>query len=137
MDSLTTLVYLGTLYQEFLVSDTHIDKTHSRISDLTDGTTYNTRLTGIAGVANIGSDANWCGHHFAQANWYVFGRLAWDNHLPARAIAEEWLKQTFTHDRVFVNEMAKVMMESREATVDYMTPLGLHHLMGWGGPSWA
>ena len=85
-------------------------------------------LSGIAGVANIGKDRNWCGHHFSQANWYAFGRLAWNPALSAQDIAEEWLKQTFCTDAGFVSSMTQVMMESREACVDYMMPLGLHHI---------
>lgn len=86
------------------------------------------QLRGVAGVANIGDDANWCGHHFSQANWYAFGRLAWDASLPSEQIAKEWLEQTFTSDPAFVGPMAKVMETSREACVDYMMPLGLHHI---------
>lgn len=86
------------------------------------------QLIGIAGVANTGDDANWCGHHFSQANWYAFGRLAWDPTLSSEQIADEWLKQTFTHDTAFINPMKEVMMSSREACVDYMMPLGLHHI---------
>ena len=86
------------------------------------------RLRGIAGVANVGLDDNWCGHHFSQANWYAFGRLAWNPGLSAEAIAREWLKLTFTRDEAFVNPMTEVMMASREACVDYMMPLGLHHI---------
>ena len=86
------------------------------------------RLRGIAGVANVGLDDNWCGHHFSQANWYAFGRLAWNPGLSAEAIAREWLKLTFTQDEAFVNPMTEVMMASREACVDYMMPLGLHHI---------
>ena len=86
------------------------------------------RLVGIAGVANIGLDTNWCGHHFSQANWYAFGRLAWNPRLDSDKIAREWLQQTFTRDPQFVNTMAQVMAESREACVDYMMPLGLHHI---------
>lgn len=86
------------------------------------------KLKGIAGVANIGDDANWCGHHFSQANWYAFGRLAWNPGLSSEEIAREWLIQTFTTDTVFVNAMAEVMESSREACVDYMMPLGLHHI---------
>ena len=85
-------------------------------------------MVGIAGVANIGDDANWCGHHFSQANWYAFGRMAWNPHLSSKDIAHEWLCQTFTTDRKFVEPMTTVMMESREACVDYMMPLGLHHI---------
>ena len=86
------------------------------------------RLRGIAGVANVGLDDNWCGHHFSQANWYAFGRLAWNPGLSAEAIAREWLKLTFTRDEAFVNPMTEVMMASLEACVDYMMPLGLHHI---------
>ncbi len=86
------------------------------------------KLRGIAGVANIGKDANWCGHHFSQANWYAFGRLAWDPTLSSEQIAREWLQQTFTTDKSFVDAMTGVMEESREACVNYMMPLGLHHI---------
>ena len=86
------------------------------------------QLKGIAGVANIGKDRNWCGHHFSQANWYAFGRLAWNPELSSTTIADEWLKQTFSTDPNFVRRMRMVMEESREACVDYMMPLGLHHI---------
>ena len=85
-------------------------------------------LSGVAGVANIGKDTNWCGHHFAQANWYAFGRLAWDPSLTSEAIAREWLEQTFTTDENFVFTMSTLMEGSREACVNYMMPLGLHHI---------
>lgn len=83
------------------------------------------KLVGIAGVANIGLDTNWCGHHFSQANWYAFGRLAWNPALSSRQIAEEWQKQTFSGER---EEITAMMLRSREACVDYMMPLGLHHI---------
>ena len=85
-------------------------------------------LAGIAGVANIGKDANWCGHHFSQANWYAFGRLAWNPELTSEQIAREWLEQTFSTDENFVFMMSTVMEECREACVSYMMPLGLHHI---------
>ena len=85
-------------------------------------------LAGIAGVANIGKDTNWCGHHFSQANWYAFGRLAWDPSLSSEKIAREWLEQTFSIDENFVFLMSTVMEESRETCVNYMMPLGLHHI---------
>ena len=85
-------------------------------------------LAGIAGVANIGKDTNWCGHHFSQANWYAFGRLAWNPSLSSEQIAKEWLEQTFTTDENFVFLMSTVMEESRETCVNYMMPLGLHHI---------
>jgi len=86
------------------------------------------KLRGIAGVANIGKDRNWCGHHFSQANWYAYGRLAWNPNLSSEQIATEWLQQTFTKEPAFVNTMLTVMEESREACVNYMMPLGLHHI---------
>ena len=85
-------------------------------------------MPAIAGVSNIGDDANWCGHHFSQANWYVFGRLSWNPALSSRAIAHEWLQQTFTDNEKFVSAMAEVMETSHEACVNYMMPLGLHHI---------
>ncbi len=89
-------------------------------------------LRGVAGVVNVGDNVNWCGHDFAQANWYAYGRLAWNPALSAEEIAREWLAQTFTTDRRFVEPMTQVMMDSREAVVDYMMPLGLHHIFAWG-----
>lgn len=89
-------------------------------------------LKGVAGVVNVGDHVNWCGHDFAQANWYAYGRLAWNPDLSTEEIAREWLAQTFTTDRRFVEPMTQVMMESREAVVDYMMPLGLHHIFAWG-----
>ena len=83
------------------------------------------RLVGIAGVANIGLDTNWCGHHFSQANWYAFGRLAWNPSLKSEEIAKEWLQQTFDSQD---ERLLSVMLRSREACVDYMMPLGLHHI---------
>lgn len=96
-----------------------------------------TSLKAIAGVSNIGTDANWCGHPFAQANWYAFGRLAWNPQLGSDEIADEWLKQTIYKEGVtdispIHTDLKKMMLESREAVVDYMMPLGLHHLFAWG-----
>lgn len=87
------------------------------------------RLVGISGVANIGDDANWCGHPFSQANWYAFGRLAWNPSLTAEEIAHEWLAQTYENlDERFTKPVEMMMMTSREACVNYMMPLGLHHI---------
>ena len=104
------LVYLAPMWQEFF----------SQVNPRS--------LKGIAGVANIGLDKNWCGHHFSQANWYAFGRLAWNPSLASDKIAREWLQQTFTSNAQFVSTVAGIMAESREACVDYMMPLGLHHI---------
>lgn len=122
------LAYLAPLYKECLDSDTYSDGTGSTVAKVTDGTLRTSKYTAIAGVANIGEDTNWTGHHFAQANWYCFGRLAWDHTLTSEQITEEWLQQTFSHDDNFVEPMKKVMLESREAVVNYMMPLGLHHI---------
>ncbi|WP_372775324.1 alpha-glucuronidase family glycosyl hydrolase [Mangrovibacterium sp.] len=126
------LVYLGTLFEESLDADTYVDGRNSTVASITNGEMFNDSITAIAGVANIGDDANWCGHHFAQSSWYAFGRLAWNCDLSAKTIANEWLKQTFSHDEDFLASMTTTMMQSREAVVNYMTPIGLHHLMGWG-----
>lgn len=88
-------------------------------------------IKAVAGVANIGDDVNWCGHDFAQSNWYAFGRLAWDPKLSSSQIAREWLVQTFTDESEFLNSVEEMMLESREAVVDYMMPLGLHHIFAW------
>ena len=90
-------------------------------------------LKAVAGVANIGTDANWCGHTFAQANWYAFGRLAWQPSLSSGNIADEWLKQTFGSQPSDINaQLKKMMLDSHEAVVNYMMPLGLHHFFAWG-----
>ena len=87
------------------------------------------KLVGIAGVANIGLDKNWCGHHFSQANWYAFGRLAWNPNLTSEQIADEWLKATFNCQLSTINcQLRSMMLRSREACVDYMMPIGLHHI---------
>ena len=104
------LVYLAPMWREFF------------------GFVEPSRLVGIAGVSNIGLDKNWCGHHFSQANWYAFGRLAWNPNLTSEAIAEEWLAATFdTQDSQLLN----MMLRSREACVDYMMPIGLHHIFAF------
>lgn len=89
-------------------------------------------IQAVSGVSNIGDEPNWCGHDFAQANWYAFGRLAWNPELTSETIAQEWLMQTFSTDTKFIQPVEKMMMESREAVVDYMMPLGLHHIFAWG-----
>ena len=104
------LVYLAPMWREFF------------------GFVAPEKLVGIAGVANIGLDTNWCGHHFSQANWYAFGRLAWDPTLTSEAIAQEWLTQTFDSAP---SPLLSVMLRSREACVDYMMPIGLHHIFAF------
>ena len=105
------LIYLAPMWKEFF------------------GFVNPNKLVGISGVANIGDDANWCGHPFSQANWYAFGRLAWNPSLTAEEIAHEWLVQTYENqDEKFTKPVEMMMMTSREACVNYMMPLGLHHI---------
>lgn len=125
----THLVYLATMFEETLKSDTYAKGKGSTVSNIISGKADGHSLTGIAGVANIGSDVNWTGHPFGQANWYSFGRLAWNPDASASAIADEWIKLTFTNKEASVQSIKKIMMDSREAAVNYMTPLGLHHIM--------
>jgi alpha-glucuronidase len=126
------LVYLGPLYAEVLEADTYARGRGSTVARVADGSLYGHELTAIAGVANTGTDRDWTGSTFNQANWYVFGRLAWNPDLSAAAIAREWLGQTFTNDEDFVAPATALMLLSREAPVNYMTPLGLAHLMATG-----
>jgi alpha-glucuronidase len=129
----THLAYLGTMWEETLRSDTQARGPGSTVARVIDGSLDHHPLTGMAGVSNVGADRNWTGSHFDQANWYAFGRLAWDPTLSAAAIAEEWVRMTFSNDPVFVTPVVHMMMISGDAVVDYMTPLGLHHLMSRGG----
>ena len=108
------LVYLAPMWQEFF-------------SFVKPGS-----LRAMAGVANIGDDTNWCGHHFAQANWYAFGRAAWNPSLSPEQIADEWLKATFGLNDQFLSPVKQVMLDSREAAVNYMMPLGIHHVFAGG-----
>jgi alpha-glucuronidase len=127
----THLAYLGTLFKETLDFDTRAGGKHETVAGVLQGGQAG-KVGGIAGVANIGSSRNWTGSTFDQANWYAFGRLAWDQGLDSRVVAREWAAQTFAPDARVVDPVTAMMMRSREAVVDYMTPLGLHHLMGTG-----
>lgn len=134
----THLVFEAPLMKETLESDTYEHGKGTTVARIIDGSADHQHLTGMAGVSNIGDDRNWCGHPFAQANWYAFGRLAWDHTLSAQTIADEWIRMSFSNDAGFVQPVTKMMLQSRENTVHYMTPLGLHHIMGDGhhyGPS--
>jgi alpha-glucuronidase len=119
----THLAYLGTMWEEVLRSDTCRPRC---------GTPVASTMVAMAGVANVGTDRNWSGSHFDQANWYAFGRLAWNPEGSARDVAEEWTRMTWGNDAGLVGPVVAMMMSSRQAVVDYMTPLGLHHLMGTG-----
>ncbi|MGO1242657.1 alpha-glucuronidase [Sphingobacterium sp. JB170] len=126
------LVYLAPLFKETLDSDTYANGPGTTVARVTDGSTFKNKKTAISAVANIGEDANWTGHDFAQANWYAFGRLAWNHQLSSEQIAEEWIRQTFSNDAQFVLPVRQMMMRSREVAVDYMMPLGLHHIFAYG-----
>jgi alpha-glucuronidase len=128
----THLVYEGPLFKECLDSDTYADGKGSTVAKVVDGSAGRHSLSGMAGVANTGSDINWCGHPFAQANWYAFARMAWDHTLSPERVSDEWIRMTFTNDPAFLSSIKQLMAGSREATVKYMTPLGLHHIMATG-----
>jgi len=124
------LVYLGTMWKEFLDSDTHAKGSGSTVAKVLAGQIHASRITGMVSVTNPGLDKNWCGHHFSQSNWYAFGRLAWNPELSAEEIAGEWTRMTFTSDDKTVAIIREMMMSSRETYVNYTMPLGLHHLIG-------
>ena len=119
----THLAFLAPMWEEALKTDTYAQGP---------GSTVARAVSGMAGVANTGTDRNWSGSQFDQANWYAFGRLGWDPETASRAIAEDWTWMTFSNDPAFVGPVADMMLSSREAVVDYMTPMGLAHLMGTG-----
>jgi alpha-glucuronidase len=120
----THLVYLAPLFEEVLTTD---------LGGPPEGGPYVSRtLAGFAGVANTGTDRNWCGSVFSCANWHAFGRMSWNPTLTSEALATEWVRMTFTHDPAFVEPVTRMMLRSHQAAVDYMTPLGLHHLMARG-----
>jgi alpha-glucuronidase len=151
------LVFLSTMWEECLKSDIYQQGKRSTVAHCTDGSIYPQKHTAIAGVSNVGLDTNWNGHQFNQANWYAFGRLAWNNTLKSEQIADEWIKLTFYNapsekssevnyasdwNKNFLLPVKNMMMESREAAVNFMTPLGLHHIMSANGhygpgPWWA
>ncbi len=128
----TNLVYEAPLFKEVLDADTYQHGPGSTVKKVIDGTLDNYSITGMAGVSNIGNDRNWTGHLFGQSNWYAFGRLAWDHDLSASAIADEWIKESFPNNPKLIATIKQIMLSSRETVVNYMTPLGLHHIMGTG-----
>lgn len=128
----THLVYEAPLFKEVLEADTYANGKGSTVAKVIDGSLNNYSVTAMAGVSNIGNERNWTSHPFGQATWYAFGRLAWNHQLTAAQIADEWIRQTFSNNRSVVSTIKKIMMASREAVVNYMTPLGLHHIMATG-----
>ena len=125
----THLVYLAPMWKEYLQFDLFAKGSGSTLASIVDGSLRNTPMTGIAGVANTGNDRNWCGHFFAQANWFAFGRLAWDHSLSAEQIADEWIRMSLSNESVTRATVSSIMMGSWEGCINYMAPLGLHHIM--------
>jgi len=123
------LVFLAPMWEEVLDADTHARGEGSTVARVVDGSLEGHRVTGVAGVANTGTNRDWTGHPFHQANWYAYGRLAWDPGVSSEAIADEWIRMSFTADPAFVDPVRRMMLASREVAVNYMTPLGLHHIM--------
>lgn len=129
----THLVYLPLLQKEVLEANTFTGNKPNPVKQVLTTKVSDSAVSGIAGVANIGSDLNWCGHPFAQANWYAFGRLAWNPDADAKVIAQEWIAQTFAlKNQASAPIILRMMLRSREAVANYMTPLGLTHIMGNG-----
>jgi alpha-glucuronidase len=128
----THLAYLGPYWEKVLDADTYAAGRGSTVARVVHGEVHRYRRTAIAGVANIGTDRNWTGSQFNQANWYAFGRFAWDPSLSSREIADEWVRMTFSNEREVVRPVVAMMMQSSEAVMNYMTPLGLTHIMATG-----
>jgi alpha-glucuronidase len=127
----TSLCYLAPLFKETLESDSYEKGEGSTVAKVIDGSLEGHSLTGIAGVSNIGADRNWTGHPFDQANWYAFGRLAWNHELTSKEIADEWIRMTFLNNDEVVRKMESIMLPSRETVVNYMDPDGLNMIFGY------
>jgi alpha-glucuronidase len=125
------LAYLAPLFKECLDADTHREGPGSTVARVVDGSLDHHALSAIVGDANVGADRNWTGHPLTSANWYAYGRLAWDPSLGTDRIAAEWIRQEFSGDDRVVATMGAILGASREAIVDSSMPLGLHHIMGY------
>ncbi len=129
----TQLVYLGPMYEECLKAVTWANgSASSTVSHVIDGSLHGYSITGMSGVANIGTDLNWTGHPMAQSNWYAYGKLAWNPETTSTSIAREWTQRTFGNKSEVVDPILRILQMSHEAAVSYMTPLGLNHLMNSG-----
>lgn len=127
----TNLAYLGPLFEECLDADTYTKGKGTTVANVLEDYNRSHGISGIAGVANIGTDINWCGHLFGQSNWYAFGRMAWNPELSSEEVADEWLRMTFNNNTSFVNPIKEMMQQSRETIVNYRNPLGLNHIMNF------
>lgn len=128
----THLVGLGKMYEETLNTDTYALGKGSTVAKVIDGSLYNHELTGMAGVANIGTARNWTGNLFGQADWFAFGKLAWNPYEKSETIFKEWALSTFSKNKKIQSTVYNLLSKSYEACVQYITPLGLHHIMGTG-----
>lgn len=126
----TNLAFLAPMYKECMDAVTYRPDKETKVSGIIDGTAFKNELSVIAGVSNIGNDMNWTGHPIAQSNWYAFGRLAWNHQLSSAEIADEWINATYGTDQLVLSTLKKMMLHSHQMVVNYMTPLGLHHIMG-------
>ena len=126
----TNLVFLAPMWEEVLKSKTYRPTPSSTVGGVLEGKETNQKMTLMAGVSNIGTDRNWTGHLFAQSNWFAFGKMAWNPEITSEEIAKEWTELTFGQDQEVVAKIDEILLESHETAVDYMTPLGLHHIMG-------
>ena len=127
------LAYMGPMWLETLAADTYAKGKRSTVAKVIDGSLHNYKMSGMAGVANVYLDNNWTGNIFSQANWFIMGRLAWDYNTTSDQMADDWIRMAFSNDAEIIEPVKKIMMESREHIVNYMNPLGLNMLMGWGG----
>ncbi len=123
------LVYMADMWKEVLDADTYAKGPGSTVAKVVDGSLFDHDTSCILAVSNTGSDRNWCGHHFSQANWYAYGRLAWDYELSADTIADEWVRMTWSNETAVLEAIKAMMAGSWPACINYMTPLGLHHIM--------
>lgn len=127
----THLAYLGSMFEETLQSDTYNKGKGSTVSKVLQDYKRSHGISGIAGVSNIGSDLNWTGHLFGQANWHAFGRMAWNPDLSAKEVGEEWARMTFSNNNRVLSPVMDILLTSREAVVNYTGPLGLNHIMNF------
>jgi alpha-glucuronidase len=127
----TNLVYLAPLIKECLDSDTYTTGKGSTVAKVLENYNVTHGISGMAGVSNIGSDINWTGHVFGQANWFAYGQLTWNSNRTSEEIADEWLRMTFSNDKNFITPIKKMMLTSRETAVKFRTPIGLNHIMNF------
>lgn len=127
----THMVYLAPMYKEVLEFPTYLPNKAATVAKIITGEQNQHSISAIAGVTNIGNDVNWTGHPLLQSNWYAYGRLAWNPYLSSEEILNQWIKKTFPIEQTAQETLHQIMMDSWETLVQYMTPLGLHHIMGW------